>query len=220
MEHDKGVNVCPLSVSFDWRADFEPVDDLGSAARDRYGMSDAEFHRLSRERTLEGLPRLRGIPKEQLDEERDRFGFVWSPYAAGYAAEYERRHGPLEPAHPLFQTCLGDITGEPGMLQCVILLLNSKNLTAVETVPAPERLNKQRARKGREPLLGYSTIRIKLSRTLAQRAGAHGERNPARVHVVSGHFKVRKSGVYWWNDHTRGDPTQGVIRQQKRKVVA
>ena len=95
------------------------------------------------------------------------------------------------------------------MLQSVILLLNSRNMTAAQAVPAPERLNRQRARKGRAPLLDYTTIRIKLSRSLAQRAGADSERSAARLHVVSGHFKVRKSGIFWWSDHARGESDPG-----------
>lgn len=219
-EENQGVNVCPISVTFDWREDFEPLDDLFEDACRRAGLSKAEAERFSVEHMLATFPRLRGVPEHKLIEDRSRFGFVWSPYAAQYAAQYERERGPIDPSHRLWQAAIGDITGEPGMLQCVILLLNSRNMTAAEAVPTPERLNRQRARKGREPLLDYTTIRIKLSRSLTQRAGAPGERSPSRMHVVSGHFKVRKSGVYWWSDFTRGDPTKGVVRQQTRKVMA
>jgi hypothetical protein len=219
-EENQGINVCPLSFTFDWREDFEPLDDLVLDACRRFGISKAEAERLDYESTVAKLPRMRGVSPQQMVEDRDRFGLVWSPYAAQFRTVYERKHGPIDPSHMLWKAAIGDITGEPGMLQCVILLLNSRNMTAAQVVPAPERLNRQRERKGKPPLLDYTTIRIKLSRTMTARAGAAGERSPSRMHVVSGHFKVRKSGVYWWSDHARGDPTQGVVRQQTRKVMA
>jgi hypothetical protein len=218
-EEGEGVNVCPLSVTFDWREDFEPIEDLIDSAMLRYDLPKEQLRRQSMLKTQAQFAHLRGISTEALMKDRDRFGFVWSPYAAEYARIYERQHGPIDPTHKLFEMAIGDITGEPGMLQCVILLLNSRNMTAAETVPAPERLNRQRERKGRAPLLGYTTIRIKLSRALSMRAGSTGERSPARFHAVTGHFKVRKSGIYWWNDFSRGDPTKGVVRHQTRKVV-
>lgn len=219
-EDNQGVNMCPLSVVFDWREDFEPIVDLYDQALRRHGIPKAEADRLGMEHTLRTLPRLRGASQEALQMDRDRFGFVWSPYCARFSEVYERLHGPIEPGHGLWEAAVGDITGEPGMLQCVVLLLNSRNMTAAQSVPAPERLNRQRARKGRPLLLDYTTIRVKLSRTLTGRAGSPGERSASRFHVVSGHFKVRKTGIYWWSDHARGDPTQGVVRQQTRKVVA
>jgi hypothetical protein len=219
-EMNQGINVCPLSFCFDWREDFEPFDDLVEAAIRRHGIPKAEVDLYGIEQAMAKYPRLRGISPEALAADRDRFGIVWSPYAARFAQEYERQRGSIDPSHTLWQYAIGDITGEPSMLQCVILLLNSRNMTDAQTVPAPERLNRQRARKAKGPLLDYTTIRIKLSRTMMQRAGAPGERSASRMHVVSGHFKVRKSGIYWWSDHARGDPTQGVVRQQTRKVMA
>lgn len=219
-KEDNQVNMCPLSVIFDWSEEPEPIDDLATEALERGGFSRAEIDRVGMEATLRKLPRLRGIDPQKLQADRDRFGFVWSPYAAAFAQQYERQRGRIDPTHGLFQSAIGDITGEPGMLQCVILLLNSRNMTAATSVPAPEKLNRQRARKGKQPLLDYTTVRIKLSHALTRRTGAAGERSAARMHVVSGHFKVRKTGIYWWNDFARGDPTQGVVRQQTRKVVA
>jgi hypothetical protein len=219
-EQNQGINVCPLSFSFDWREDFEPIDDLVEAALRRHGIPKVAADRGGLEYAMAKYPRLRSMSPELLASDRDRFGVVWSPYAARFAQDYERQRGPIDPSHTLWQYAIGDITGEPGMLQSVILLLNSRNMTATQPVPAPERLNRQRARKGREPLLDYSTIRIKLSRSMTMRAGSAGERASSRFHVVSGHFKVRKSGVYWWNDFTRGDPSQGVVKRQTREVVA
>jgi hypothetical protein len=215
-----GINMSPLSVVFDWREEPEPIEDLHDQTLRRWGFDKAEADRLGQEAAYREIPRTRSVAPEALQRDRDRFGFVWSPYVERFARSYERDNGPIDPTHPLWQGSIGDITGEPAMLQCVILLLNSRNMTAAEAVPAPERLNRQRARKGKLPLLDYTTIRIKLSRTLSARAGSTGDRASSRFHIVSGHFKVRKTGIYWWSDFSRGDPTKGIVRQQTRKVTA
>jgi hypothetical protein len=214
------VNMCPLSVTFDWREEPEPLDDLQEQALRRYGISKEEANDRMYAADIRQLPRLRGQPRVVMEADRDRFGFIWSPYVSSFADDYTRRSGPLDPTHRLWAAAIGDITGEPGLLRCVILLLNSRNMTAAEAVPAPAKLNKARAQKGKQPLLDYTTIRIRLSRAMATRAGSVDERSPSRFHVVRGHFKVRKTGIYWWNDFGRGDPTQGAVRQQTRKVIA
>lgn len=86
-----------------------------------------------------------------------------------------------------------------------LILLNCRNAVAPERVPAPERLNRQRAKKGRPPVPEHVLVKIHLSpeRRLARQA-AGGGRAAARGGLVIGHFKVRKSGVWWWSPHWRG----------------
>jgi hypothetical protein len=35
-----------------------------------------------------------------------------------------------------------------------------------------------------------------------------------RWHSVRGHFKIRKTGVYWWSPFYRVDPTKQTVRQE------
>ena len=213
------VHLCPLSVTFDWRDEFEQVEDLVEVVYRRLGLSKAHAQDSGLRDLQKRTPSLQRISLPELHEDRDRLGIVWSPYMRSYSEAYERLRGPIDPRHVLWQSALEDITGEPGMLQSVVLLMNSRNLTSVENVTISRRLNLQRTRKGRQPLLDYTKIQIKLSRALYCRAGSSGEHSPSRMHIVRGHFKVRKSGIYWWSDHARGDPLQGSVRQQSRKVV-
>jgi hypothetical protein len=104
-----------------------------------------------------------------------------------------------------------DIRGEPGQVRSIIMLLNTRNLLHHEELAAPERLNNQRLKSGKLPLLGRTIIRIRLSHGLQARAGLGGQREAARLHAVRGHFKIRTSGVYWWSDHFRGDAVRGVL---------
>lgn len=86
-----------------------------------------------------------------------------------------------------------------------LILLNCRNAVTPERVPAPEKLNRQRVKKGRPPIPEHVLVKIHLSpeRRLAREGTGKG-RSPARGGLVIGHFKVRKSGVWWWSPHWRG----------------
>jgi hypothetical protein len=61
----------------------------------------------------------------------------------------------------------------------------------------------------------YQTTHLRLSQaqTRAFRAGLL-TREEAGRHSVRGHFKIRRTGVYWWSPFFRGDPTKLVQRQE------
>jgi hypothetical protein len=76
-------------------------------------------------------------------------------------------------------------------------------------------LNKARIKRGRPAFVPYQTTHLRLSQaqTRAFRAGLL-TREQAGWHSVRGHFKVRKTGVYWWSPFGRGDPAKLVQRQE------
>lgn len=86
-----------------------------------------------------------------------------------------------------------------------LILLNCRNAVDVERVPAPEKLNKQRIKKGRAPISEYNIVKMHLSATRRKVYETRGgvSRN-LRGGIVVGHFKVRKSGIFWWSPHWRG----------------
>jgi hypothetical protein len=107
-----------------------------------------------------------------------------------------------------------DIEGEPPMIETVIAMMNSRN--AIETRPVDlTSLNKQRIKRGRPTFLSYRTTHLRLSQaqTRAFRAGLLSKADAGR-HRVRGHFKIRRTGVYWWSPFFRGDPTKPVKRQE------
>lgn len=87
-----------------------------------------------------------------------------------------------------------------------LILINCRNAVDIEVVPAPEKLNKQRAQKGKEPLLEHRIVKMHLTATRKRRMGdmaSADERRAARATLVMGHYKVRKTGVFWWRPHPR-----------------
>jgi hypothetical protein len=86
-----------------------------------------------------------------------------------------------------------------------LILLNARNAVTIEDVPAPEKLNKKRAKEGKAPLLGHRIVRLRLDGARAKSSIAKnggGESN-IRGTLVRGHFKIRKTGIFWWSPHPR-----------------
>lgn len=104
-----------------------------------------------------------------------------------------------------------------GALNFALMLLNCRNITT-ETVPAPENLNKKRAKKGKQPIFSYHTLVIKPMGKNQKSTPKHLWEN--RIHLQRGHFKTytkesplfgRYTGRFWWQPHVRGQNKDGVV---------
>ncbi|WP_456717642.1 MULTISPECIES: hypothetical protein [unclassified Bradyrhizobium] len=85
-----------------------------------------------------------------------------------------------------------------------LILLNCRNAVATTEVVPSAKLNKNRSAKGKEPLQAYETVTMHLSAAAQRRQAASGDGSGSRAAtIVFGHFKVRKSGVFYWNEHFR-----------------
>ena len=92
-----------------------------------------------------------------------------------------------------------------------LILLNCRNAVDTELVAAPDKLNRKRAKKGKAPIPEHNIVKVHLSQARRRAYEARGgSANAARGGLVMGHFKVRKSGIYWWSPHWRGSPSDHV----------
>ena len=196
---DGGINLCPLMITFDWREDAEPVPDMTNAADWHVKATPADWESLKAT-----FPRVRQSLRDDLIAENQRFGVVFNPMLRDFIAIAGR-----SPNFPkVMQAAMLDIEGEPPLLRAAVMLLNSRNLATTQPRPIAPRLNKARAKRGAAPLLDYSHVGIRLTRALSARAGMAGDAHqPHRLHLVRGHFKIRRSGVFWWAPHPRGQGT-------------
>ncbi len=114
-----------------------------------------------------------------------------------------------------------DVQDEMGHLFATLILMNSKNGVELTKTEPPEKLNQARSKQGKSKLLPYSTVRIKLTNS-QQRAVDEGRitRAEARRHPVRGHFKVRATGVFWWNEAWRGSAARGTVQRRVHVVEA
>jgi hypothetical protein len=105
-----------------------------------------------------------------------------------------------------------DWAGEVPYILAVIGLLNARNATETETVDHT-RLNKARNKSGKPPLFEHKILKI--ARRQVRRVYPDGKKDsnhaPMRGHFVRGHFKARKSGIFFWHPFLRGDLHRGTI---------
>ena len=102
-----------------------------------------------------------------------------------------------------------DWRGELLFFQVAIMFLNSKNSVAIEFNDL-SRLNKKRRRFGRAALYSHKVVQLSLTGTQENRTRMMTAAE-ARAHLVRGHFKIRKNGVFWWMPHIRGNRALGFV---------
>lgn len=91
-----------------------------------------------------------------------------------------------------------------------LALLNTRN--AGSTIPQNiSRLNKARVRSGKKPLLAYSVCTIDAAKTSTSSGRGHASKGEIRAHFMRGHFKLRKTGVFWWRPSMRGNLGAGAV---------
>jgi hypothetical protein len=99
-----------------------------------------------------------------------------------------------------------DWVGEPGFLIATLALLNSRNASATELVEPVQ--NKRRKLNGKPLLFNYHLVSIP-NRYKHRNMAADGDPCQLRAHFVRGHFKLRKTGLYFWSAYQRGNPALG-----------
>lgn len=92
-------------------------------------------------------------------------------------------------------------------------LLNTPHNVETTDHPTPKFVNRKRAAKGKLPILSFKTVTLRLTKTQRNKLTALGvAAGQMRQHLVRGHFKVRKTGIFWWAPFLRGDIALGRIK--------
>lgn len=108
-----------------------------------------------------------------------------------------------------------DWLGEHHFIMAILALLNTRNVSDIIHAEIGEKKNLRRLSAGRAPLFSYNLLKIQ-QRLLTQRNIATDERGAdaqIRAHFVRGHFKIRKTGVFFWSPFVRGDLKHGFARK-------
>ena len=93
----------------------------------------------------------------------------------------------------------GDWLGEPQFWLVALAFMQIRNAVTLDERPVPEKLNKARLRAKKEPLVSFTTCRLSERIMPSKGLSAAAMRAGIRHHFVRGHFKVRKSGLWWWS---------------------
>ena len=144
-------------------------------------------------------------------------GFLLPPATSGFmlvvdpkqadaptATSFRAADGVLPVYHRLSN--MSDWVGESGYLIATLALLNSRNASETEEVIAN---NKRRRLTGKPLLFDYHLVRIPQRYRQRQHLSDQADPMQLRAHFVRGHFKVRRTGVFWWSAYQRGDPKLG-----------
>jgi hypothetical protein len=114
----------------------------------------------------------------------------------------ENQHG-----EALAQNAILDWVGEIYLLYWAIITLNAKTgFTKTEMTPDAQ-LNKARFVRNKLPLLTYNEV--DLSKKYRGALQENGDGGFKRLHWRRGHFKARKTGIFWWAAHMAGHKELG-----------
>lgn len=100
--------------------------------------------------------------------------------------------------------------GEMKFWFSALALLNTRNVGGTVTQDM-SKINKARFRSGKKPLLGYSVCTIDAAKTSTSSGRGHASKGEIRAHFMRGHFKLRKTGVFWWRPSMRGNLGAGAV---------
>jgi hypothetical protein len=216
---DNRVELCPVALLIDMTAE-------GHLAHDPQGAAQ------KRDATIQGLQKLLLSSTQRWDQKvaanpreleamlalSNRIFFVRSTYFAPVATAIVQHSG-ARALERLLNLSRPNAEAEAGLLLAILMLLNSRNGTSREPADLTK-INAARRKQGRHPLLDFCTVNLRLS---ASRSRALGRSDVPvhlmRAHLVRGHFKIRRSGIYWWSPHIRGDANLGMLRKDYKVTL-
>jgi hypothetical protein len=103
--------------------------------------------------------------------------------------------------------------GDTRYLCAVLALLHSRNASETSLVEFAK-LNQRRERQGKSMLFSYHLVGIP---SRYKRRNIADDHEPSgielRAHFVRGHFKIRRTGVFFWNAFQRGNPALGFMHK-------
>ena len=99
----------------------------------------------------------------------------------------------------------------------ILSILNCSNIIVIPNIPSPA-LQKSRKRKNKLPLFSYYTLNINLTENKKNNLSKELHQYTNRIHLCRGHFKKRKTGLFWWQAHVRGQNTSGIIMKDYQLI--
>jgi hypothetical protein len=201
-----GVNVCPFAAKMDWSDNPSISDDMRITPVDL----NLQYFRET------------GTFKNDSDEDIrqliKRGAIVINPLMRGYWTQLLVASRGRKVPQDVVQSWADDINGEPAFAEALLAVVNSRNLVKISDDDQDlTKINRARVKRGKPPMLQFRKVTVSLSRGATARSAKSGD-GSIPLHVVRGHFKVRKSGIYWWSPFWRGDAAAGVVSRSGYRV--
>lgn len=138
-----------------------------------------------------------------------------SPLPCPYWIDFMQKMLPLDKQNrlvpQLVTAAVNDWGHEPIYWSAVLALLNCRNVATTTTVDVSG-INRARRKRGQPLFAEHKVLKLRLPGAIRNcvAGSADSERAQMRGHFVRGHFKQRKSGLFWWSDFLRGDSARMV----------
>jgi hypothetical protein len=94
-----------------------------------------------------------------------------------------------------------------------VVRLNSPRITEFRPPEDLSRINKKRLQLGKFPLCVYQVVDLNKEIQHYLKLAETEDGSGVRFHWRRGHFKARKTGIFWWNPHTAGRKAHGEIHK-------
>jgi hypothetical protein len=113
----------------------------------------------------------------------------------------------------LAEYAIEDWGGEARFMIAVLGLLNTRNVAQTVNVDKTKE-NSRRVYHGKRELFSHTLLKIRpqVYTRNASDSLAHQHRE-LRLHFVRGHFKKRKTGLFWWGMYARGSGKHGFVHK-------
>jgi hypothetical protein len=96
----------------------------------------------------------------------------------------------------------------------ILMLLNSRNLAEEQSL-TPHEINRVLPKGHSQVRLGHRKVSIHLSKVQRNRGQVYGgDSEDMPLHSVRGHWKVRRTGVFFWRPFDRGNPIRGYVEKE------
>lgn len=121
---------------------------------------------------------------------------------------------------------LGELSREFRSFLSIMGMICLRNGVNLDTAPQASAARPSSGSLGRRLELNQSTMPsvirmyMSLSRDLERQSTYAARMSSGKgLHWVCGHFKVRKTGIYWWSPHLRGDPAKDLTKVPREILV-
>jgi hypothetical protein len=167
----------------------------------------------------DGCDRQVGRVRDEARAEEDVLGRCFRfRYEESWSDYYRRACVTASQENAVWHHCLGTIAIDVPMVLAFLLLLGTRT-GLPQKRPALDRVNRQRVRAGKVPLLDHVEVQSPLlpERLDTRPTEWHGARRQPRLHHVRGHLVRRGNQIFWRVPHLRGRARFGTV--QTRTVV-
>jgi hypothetical protein len=202
-EKDKLPNISELAMKFSPENMTDEYDTRLDSAED------------GRILKIESSPEWLKAPKSI----RARLHSVLGPEAPDFYTSWGEMYakGEDEIAKLSYEVSIADWSGESMFLLAMLALLNTRN--AHERLPIDVRkINDSRKKRGDPPLAEYSVVRMhrRIRDRVASRGTDASTSSALKWHMVMGHWKVRRTGIFFWHPYGRGSLKKGKVDKSYR----